>query len=360
MDSILRLEKLDVDPQDSEAALAFELWLACFQSYLEVIPVTEPATMYKILLSRVSPKVFSLIRDLPTYQGALDAPKRQYLQLVNTVYARHRLATRRQRADESSAEFLRALQTLVRTCDCKALTAEQHLELLVRDIFVTGLRSVYVRQRLLENADLTLRSVIKMADTLEAALHNADAVQPRDPPPVPWTPQSPPPVSEFTATAASRESTNSPKPTTAAASRKSAQCYFCRLEKHPRKRCPAREATCSTAGRRAISPRSVSLNHERGRAALRVRHGGRHLACPPRARHGGGHLCQRHLTPPPPHRCLPGTKVAIQLWPLTKAPHTSLQGQWTSWWRGTGLAACLTRAALRVLLTRTWCNTADL
>ncbi|XP_059842895.1 uncharacterized protein LOC132403513 [Hypanus sabinus] len=244
METVLRPDRLDLDPQDPDAALAFEHWLACFQSYLEVVRATEPAVMHRILLSRVTPKVYSIIRDLPTYDGALDALKRQYLRPVNTVYARHRLATRQQRPGESCAEFLRALQTLVRACDCKTLTAEQHAELLVRDAFVTGLRSVYMRQRLLENADLTLRSAMEKANALEAALHNADAVQSRDSPPVPWTPQTPPPPapgSEFAA--ASRDSTSSPNPTTTAARQMPVLCSFCGHKKHPRQRCPAREAT---------------------------------------------------------------------------------------------------------------------
>ncbi|XP_059846281.1 uncharacterized protein LOC132405469 [Hypanus sabinus] len=81
----------------------------------------------------------------------------------------------------------------------------------------------------------------------------ADAVQPRDSLPVPWTPQTlPPPVpaSEFANAAASRNSTNSPNPTTAAASCKPTQYYFCGLEKHSRKRCPAREVTCSSCGKK--------------------------------------------------------------------------------------------------------------
>ncbi|XP_059849450.1 uncharacterized protein LOC132407176 [Hypanus sabinus] len=252
METVLHPERLDLDPQDLEAAFAFELWLACFQSYLEEVRATDPAVMHRILLSRVTPKVYSIIRDLPTYYGALDALKRQYLRPVNTIYARHRLATRRQRPGESSAEFFRALQTLVRTCDCKTLTAEQHAELLVRDAFVTGLRSVYVRQQLLEKADLTLHSAIETADTLEAALHNADTVQPRDSPPVPWMPQTPPPpvpASEFANAAASRDSTSSPNPTMAAARQKPVLCYFCGVGKHPRKRCRAREATCSSCGK---------------------------------------------------------------------------------------------------------------
>ncbi|XP_059799682.1 uncharacterized protein LOC132377435 [Hypanus sabinus] len=140
MESILRPDKLDIDPQSPEAAITFELWFACFQSYLEEIPVTEPATMHRVLLSRVSPRVYSLIRDWPTYQGALDALERQYLRPVNTVYALHRLVTQQQRAGESSAEFVRALQTLVRACNCRGLTAEQHVELLLRDAFITRIR----------------------------------------------------------------------------------------------------------------------------------------------------------------------------------------------------------------------------
>ncbi|XP_059822039.1 uncharacterized protein LOC132392216 isoform X2 [Hypanus sabinus] len=140
METVLRPERLDLDPQDPEAALAFEHWLACFHSYLAELRATDPAVMYRILLSRVTPKVYSIIWDLPTYDGALDTLKRQYLRPMKTVYGRHRLATRRQRPGESSTGFLRALQTLVRACDCKTLTAEQHAELLMRDAFVTGLR----------------------------------------------------------------------------------------------------------------------------------------------------------------------------------------------------------------------------
>ncbi|XP_059820940.1 uncharacterized protein LOC132391579 isoform X2 [Hypanus sabinus] len=254
METVLRPEKLDLDPQDPEAALAFEHWLACFQSYLSELRATDPAVMYRILLSRVTPKVYSIIWDLPTYEGALDTLKRQYLRPVNTIYARHCLATRRQRPGESSAEFLRALQTLVRACDCKTLTAEQHAELLVRDAFVTELTSVYMRQQLLEHSDLTLRSAIEM----EAALHYADAVHSRNSPPVPWTPQTPPPPAPASeVAAASRDSTSSPNPTTAVARQKPVLCYFCDLKKHPQKCCPAREATCSSCRKRGHFAKEV-------------------------------------------------------------------------------------------------------
>ncbi|XP_059822038.1 uncharacterized protein LOC132392216 isoform X1 [Hypanus sabinus] len=258
METVLRPERLDLDPQDPEAALAFEHWLACFHSYLAELRATDPAVMYRILLSRVTPKVYSIIWDLPTYDGALDTLKRQYLRPMKTVYGRHRLATRRQRPGESSTGFLRALQTLVRACDCKTLTAEQHAELLMRDAFVTGLRSVYMRQRLLEHSNLTLRSAIETANALEAALHNADAVQSRNSPPVPWTPQTPPPPTPVNEIAtASLDSTSSPNPTTVVARQKPVLCYFCGHKKHPRKRCPARETTCSSCGKRGHFAKEV-------------------------------------------------------------------------------------------------------
>ncbi|XP_059836078.1 uncharacterized protein LOC132399583 [Hypanus sabinus] len=191
--------------------------------------------MRRVLLSRVSARVYSMIRDQTDYQGAMDALKRQYRRPVNTVFSRHRLATWQQRAGESSAEWVRALQTLMRACNCRGLTAEQHTELLVRDAFVTEIRPVYLCQWLLEHADLTLHSAIELADTQEAALRNADAVQARHLPPAPWTLQTLQPAGESTS---------------AAVSRKSAQCYFCGLEKHPQKRCLAQEATCSSCGKK--------------------------------------------------------------------------------------------------------------
>ncbi|XP_072900626.1 uncharacterized protein [Hemitrygon akajei] len=165
----------------------------------------------------------------------------QYLRPVNPVYARHRLATRKQRPTESTAEFLRDLQALARTCDCQALTAEQHTELLVRDAFVTGVRSVCIRQRLLEKADLTLRSAIETADTIEAAQLYAEEVQPRDSP-VP---------SEFANAAASRGISN---PSNSPGIK---LCYFCGLPKHPRNSCPAREATCSSCGKKGHFAKEV-------------------------------------------------------------------------------------------------------
>ncbi|XP_062897544.1 uncharacterized protein LOC134342847 [Mobula hypostoma] len=234
MEQALRPEKLDLDPQMPDAGNAFELWLACFEAYLEEIKATDSVAKRRVLLSRVSPRVYSLIRDQPNYDGAMNALKRQYLRLINSVYARHHLATRQQRSGESSAEFVRALQTLVRACNCQELTAVQHAELLVRDTFVMGTRSVYVRQWPLEKADLTLSSAIELADTLEAALHNSEALQARDPPMASWVPQTPQPAGESTSAAASRES---------------GKCYFCGLEKHPRKRCAARQATCSSCGK---------------------------------------------------------------------------------------------------------------
>ncbi|XP_072136023.1 uncharacterized protein [Mobula birostris] len=328
MERTLRPDKLDLDPQTPEAGNAFELWLACFELYLEEIKATDPAAKRRVLLSRVSPQVCSMIRDQPSYDGVMNTLKGQYLRPINTVYARHRLVTQHQRPGESSAEFVRTLQTLVRDCDCQGLMAGQHAELLVRDAFVTGTRSVYVRQRLLEKADLTLSSAIELADTLEAPLCTTLRLsrhaiprwprghrRPRNPPAN--RPRLLPVTSSQSATSADSKITpgNAAWP-----------------EKLP---APAVE-------RRATLPRSVSPNRKPDQAAPRARHGGHHLAChhlpctlPPRARHGGSPSCLppsslhaattcelwgrpswRHLPPPTTKRSTPPrrTKTATQPW----------------------------------------------
>jgi len=92
-----------------------------------------------------------------------------YRKQKNPVFARHLLATRGQRPDESLAEFLQALSILAKDCVFKDVTAAQSKEEFIRDIFKNGLSSSSIRQRLLEHADLDLREAIDLADSLNMA-----------------------------------------------------------------------------------------------------------------------------------------------------------------------------------------------
>ena len=79
------------------------------------------------------------------------------------MFARHRLATRRQQVGESLDEYLLTLKTLSKECNFRAVTATQHCEESIRDAFISGMQSPLIRQRLLENKTLDLATMFDHA-----------------------------------------------------------------------------------------------------------------------------------------------------------------------------------------------------
>jgi len=127
-----------------------------------------------VLYSKVSSRVFAIIEDATEFDAAIELLKAQYAQAVNVVHARHLLATRKQRPGEPADEFLQELCVLARACDFKAVSAVKNTEDMIRDAYVAGLSSTYVRQRLLEQADLDLKKAVDLAKSLELALRNTE------------------------------------------------------------------------------------------------------------------------------------------------------------------------------------------
>lgn len=56
----------------------------------------------------------------------------------------------------------------------KSVSAEQYREELIRDTFINGLLSPKIRQRLLENSTLDLKSAFDQANALDLAQKNAE------------------------------------------------------------------------------------------------------------------------------------------------------------------------------------------
>ncbi|XP_072365117.1 uncharacterized protein [Scyliorhinus torazame] len=150
-------ECLRIGPQAANATSAFKHWLACFEGYLRTAPgrPTEDQKM-QVLHSRVSPEIYSLIEEAEEFPAASNLLKEIYIRPVNQVYARYQLATRRQILGESLDQFFNALTILGRNCNCPAVTANEHTDLLIRDAYVAGLASSQIRQRLFEKDFLRL------------------------------------------------------------------------------------------------------------------------------------------------------------------------------------------------------------
>ena len=161
----------------------------------------------------------------------LNTLKSQYIKATNEVFARHRLATRRQQMGESLDEYFQVLKILSKDCNFQAVTAAKYCEESIRDAFISGLQSPGIRQRLLENKTLDLATMFDQA-RLNSAQRNSEVYH--TPPPQVVSAATPDP-------SISKEVTVELAPVAAAIS---AKCFFCGLPRHPRTRCPAREAMC--------------------------------------------------------------------------------------------------------------------
>ncbi|KRZ81372.1 hypothetical protein T08_4642, partial [Trichinella sp. T8] len=232
MDRFLKPERLDVDPSSPTSSEQWKHWLATFENFLAALP-EENLDKKSLLVNFVSPRIYSSIAASRSYEDAIQSLKSIFEKLVNEIYARHLLATRKQLQGESLDEFLRALNALA------AITAVQYQEELVRDAFVRGIRSQTIRQRLLESRSVDLASIYELASVLDASLRSSENYNENRS------------LLETVAAAANDENNDrlSESPGVVAATR-NPRCFFCGRSKHPRFQCPAREATCNKCGKK--------------------------------------------------------------------------------------------------------------
>eukprot|EP00794_Sanderia_malayensis_P018480 gene18480-20331_t len=156
----------------------------------------------------------------------------EYRTLINYVlFAHHLLATRRQKPGETLSEFLQELHRLSKDCNLKSVTAEQYREELVRDSFINGLWSPLIRQRVLENSQLDLKSAFDQANTSDLAQKNAEAYG------MPQTPTTASDSSEGQPSQNVAPASPSTEPV-AASFTSSRKRYFCGDTLHNRKNCP--------------------------------------------------------------------------------------------------------------------------
>ena len=174
MDKALQPERFDTQPNTPTSAKEFEHWLKTFEHYCEVLP-QDNLDKLKLLTVYISPAVYDFVRDNVTYATAIAALKAVYVKPTNEVFARHVLATRKQKSGETFDEFLQALKTLSRECNFVAVTAEKNKQNAIRDAFITGLQSNAIRQRLLENRTLDLDTAFDQARSLESAQKNVES-----------------------------------------------------------------------------------------------------------------------------------------------------------------------------------------
>ena len=171
MDTLLKPARLDLDPNSPSAATEWKHWHRTFNNFIDEYGENAP-NKYRTLAQH---NVYDYIEDCADYDAAIETLTQLYIKTPNEIFTRHLLATRRQKPGETLTEFLQELRKLSKDCNLKNVTAEQYREELVRDFFVNGIASPFIRQRLLENTRLALKTAFDQANSLDLAQNNSEA-----------------------------------------------------------------------------------------------------------------------------------------------------------------------------------------
>ena len=182
--------------------------------------------------------------DATTYDNAIQTLEQLFVKPQSVIF---NLATTKQTVGESVHQFVLSLETLSKNCQFTAVTADVYRQEYIRDAFINGLNSNIIRQRLLENNNLTLTEAFQQARTLELAQKQSDS----------YTSSSMGAV----AAVGPNISANLEQPLqhlmpqesqVAAINHKTHgdKCWFCYLARHRRTKCPAKDSICQECGKK--------------------------------------------------------------------------------------------------------------
>ena len=241
MNTLLKPAQLDLDPNSPSAAKEWKHWHRTFRNFINECGENAP-NKFRTLFKYVSHNVYDYIEDCANYDAAIETLTQLYIKTLNEIFAHHLLATRRQKPGETLNEILQELRKLSKDCNVKNVTAEQYREELVRDSFINGIASPLIRQHLLENTRLDLKTAFDQANSLDLAQKNSKAYA----------------MPSILVTAAVLSSptdqhTEIPVPkdhSLVATYVPKKKCYFCCDSIHNRRSCPVRDATCRNCGKK--------------------------------------------------------------------------------------------------------------
>ena len=168
--------RLSIDPGSNTAAKEWKHRLKTFENYIEVLPEALPAEQrdagvneLKVPTNCVSHQVYDHIDEYETYEAAIQILKSLFVKTLNTIFARHLLATAKQEPGQSLDNFLLTLTRLSKDCNFANVTGEEYRKEMIRDAFINGISSHAIWERLLENRVLTLERAFEQARTLDSA-----------------------------------------------------------------------------------------------------------------------------------------------------------------------------------------------
>ena len=175
MDRMLKPERFEVEPNSPSSEKHYKHWKMTFSNYLESTLADtdgEEANARKkwfALINCVSADVYEIFSDASDFTTGIQMLDNAYIKPENVVFNRHRLISCKQEPLQSVDSFLQELERIAKTCDFKAVNAEENKQQYIRDAFINGISSPTIRQRLLESGALALKDARAQARSLEQA-----------------------------------------------------------------------------------------------------------------------------------------------------------------------------------------------
>ena len=154
MSKVLKPLRLDTDPNSPNAAKQWKHWKRIFDNFIAECGDAAP-DKFRSIFNFLSAEVVDYVEECTSYDTVIETLERFYVKISNKIFARHELATWKQRPGESLEECLEELKKISKNCNFSAVTAEAYRSEMIRDSFINGITSNYIRQRL-ENAELSL------------------------------------------------------------------------------------------------------------------------------------------------------------------------------------------------------------
>ncbi|GFT43087.1 transposon Tf2-6 polyprotein [Trichonephila clavipes] len=160
----------------------FDSFIERFETYLDVqnVPIANQA---KVFVSSLSAKLYQLLKnllapDIPSDQmldKLKDALKKHLTPKPLIIPSRHKLLNRKQTEGEGISTYIAELRALAMNCDYD----KDMLSIMLRDVFVSGLRDKMILDRLFEEDNINLEKTLNIALAMEKAFRGTNDIMGR-------------------------------------------------------------------------------------------------------------------------------------------------------------------------------------
>ena len=131
-------------------------WIKTFTTFINKLGEVSADDKLNLLINHVDATVYELFSEAPDYDDAINLLTNTYERAPSPIFTKYTLNTCNQKVRESLDVYLQQLKRLSIDCNFLAISAKLQKEEAIRDAFISEILSNKIRQRLLEDHNLSL------------------------------------------------------------------------------------------------------------------------------------------------------------------------------------------------------------